>query len=388
MISTILLLIIYIAFIGLGIPDSLFGAAWPAIYAEWALPISAANYVTCLISGGTVLSSLFAVKAISRFGTGKVTAFSTALTALSLLGFRLSPNVWWMCGFAVPLGLGAGAIDMGLNNYVALHYKASHMNFLHCFYGIGITVSPWLMSWALSGAHGWRGGYSLIVGIQSVIALLTVLALPLWKKAERLEGQEEPPKTLPLRQMLRSRKVRVSCYILIASCSIEFTCGVWGSTFLVEWKGLPAGQAAGLVTFYYAGIALGRLLCGFAANRLGRRKIIRIGQGIVALAIGVIALPLSPAVAAAGLFLVGLGNGPLFPNLLHLTPTLFGAENSQSVMGLQMACSYGGILLSPMVFGYLAQGISLALFAPFLGMWFIIMAVSTCVLLRKPGTAT
>lgn len=383
MISTVLLVIIYVSFIGLGIPDSLFGASWPAIYAEWGLPISFANYVTCLISGGTVISGLIAAKAIHRFGTGKITAFSTALTAVALLGFRLSPNVWWMCGFAVPLGLGAGAIDIGLNNYVALHYKASHMNFLHCFYGIGITVSPWLMSMALSGPRGWRGGYELIVAIQCVITVLTIIALPMWKQADPSEGEEEPsPGLFTYPALLRDRKVRIGCYMFLTSCAIEFTCGVWGSTYLVEFKNLPADKAAGLVTFYYAGIALGRLICGFVADKLGRRKVIHIGQFIVALAILILFLPLSPWVAAAGLFLVGFGNGPLYPNLLHLIPTLFGAGDSQSIMAVQMACGYVGVFAAPIIFGYLAQATSLALFAPYLAVTFLALAGSTYALHR------
>lgn len=384
MISAILLLVIYLAFIGLGLPDSLFGAAWPAIYTEWGLPISTASFVTCLTSGSTVISTLLAAKAISRFGTGKVTAFSTALTAVALLGFRFSPNILWMCVFAIPLGLGAGAVDTALNHYVALHYKASHMNFLHGFYGIGIAITPWLMSMALSGMGGWRGGYSLVVILQSAIALVTILALPLWKKAAGAVEAEKTEKPVPFRELLRRRKVRLSCYILTASCAMEFTCGVWGSTFLVEWKGLPADRAAGLITFYYVGIAVSRLVCGFLADRLGRRRIIRLGETILVFAILVIALPLSPGVAGVGLFLVGLGNGPLYPNLMHLAPDLFGADNSQSVMGLQMASAYGiGILLTPVVFGYLAQGLGLWVFAPFLGVWLLFMGGSTFLLLRK-----
>ena len=234
--TTFLLIIIYIAFIGLGIPDSLFGAAWPAIYPEFGIPISLATLVTVIISSGTIFSSLFAARLINRFGTGKITAVSTTATALALLGFSFSGSILHMCLLAVPLGLGAGAIDTALNNYVALHYKASHMSFLHCFYGIGVSLSPFLMSLALAGGS-WRSGYRTVFWFQLGIALLTLFTLPVWKIVRHGlsdEAEEEQSITLGFLEMLKIPKVVFGCLTFVGSCAIEYTCGVWGSTFLVN----------------------------------------------------------------------------------------------------------------------------------------------------------
>ena len=281
--ATILLIVIYIAFIGLGIPDSLFGAAWPEIYAQFAVPVSYANFVTLLISGGTVISSLMSARLINRFGAAKITAASTSMTALALLGFSFSQNMIWLCLSAVPLGLGAGAIDSALNNYVAIHYTAAHMSFIACFYGIGITVSPYLMSLALSGENGWRGGYRVVSYIQIAIAALTVLSLPLWGKVrENRSGREEEsaPRTASLRELAKNPSIRLVWLIFIGSCAVEFTCNTWGSTFLVAVKGMAADQAAQMITVYYVGMTLGRFLSGLAARRVRSWDLIRIGRGL------------------------------------------------------------------------------------------------------------
>ena len=381
--ATALLIIIYMAFIGLGIPDSLFGTAWPAIYPEFGAPLSAASYVTLLISGGTVVSSLLSDRIINRFGTGKVTAVSTAMTAAALLGFSLSPDLPWLCLFAIPLGLGAGAIDSGLNNYVALHYKAAHMNFLHCFYGIGVSLSPYLMSLALAGEGGWRGGYRLVFYCQLAIALITLLSLPLWSrgKTDNPAVVEGVPRTISMAGLIRIPAVRTVWAVFFASCAIEYTCGTWGSTFLVSAKGLAVEHAAQMVTFYYAGMALGRFLSGMLAGRLSSWRLIQTGQGVVLGAIALL-LPLPAAVSGVGLFLIGLGNGPLFPNLIHLTPKNFGIEISQSVMGTQMAASYMGIMLMPPLFGLLAQAVGAWVLPGFLLLLFVVMAASMGLLLH------
>ena len=259
--ATILLIVIYIDFIGLGIPDSLFGAAWSAIYTEFGLPISYASFVTVIIYGGTVASSLLSAKVINRFGTSKVTAVSTALTAAGLLGFSFSGGLIWLCLFAVPLGLGAGAIDSALNNYIALHYKATHMSFLHCAYGVGVTLSPYLMALALSDNNDWRGGYRIAFFIQIGITAVTLFSLPLWSKIRRInthdEEEDAAPRTLKLTELIKMPSVRAVWLIFFGSCAIEFTCGSWGSTFLVQSKGMSAENAAKIITFYYAGIAIG-----------------------------------------------------------------------------------------------------------------------------------
>lgn len=381
--STLLLIIIYITFIGLGIPDSLFGTAWPAIYTEFDLPVSWANFVTLTISGGTILSSLLSARLICRFGTGKVTAVSTVMTAAALFGFSCSDHFGFLWLMAIPLGLGAGAIDTALNNYAALHYKASHMSFLHCFYGVGVSVSPFLMSLALAENADWRGGYRTVFYIQLAIAVLSVVTLPLWNCVKEDENTEEKQASVKLSSLLRLPKLYMVGFILIGSCAIEYTCGNWGSTFLVSVKGFSVDHAAGIITFYYAGMALGRFLSGVLAEKFTSRQLVFIGQGVVAAAILLLLLPLPSIVSGMALFLVGLGNGPIYPNVIYLTPDHFGKDLSQAVMGLQMVLAYTGILFAPAVFGVIAQNISVALFPLYLAGLYAVMMGGTVLLQKK-----
>lgn len=367
------------AFIGLGIPDSLFGTAWPAIYSEFQLPISFASFVTVTISGGTIVSSMASARVIERFGTERVSAFSTAMTAAALLGFSCSGNLLMLCLFAVPLGLGAGAIDTALNNYVAVHYSAVHMSFLHCFYGVGVSVSPYILSLVISGEQGWRGGYRAAFGIQLCIALILLFTLPIWKKAHgNKDGEDKQErKALTLKEIVKIPGVKLMWCLFITSCAIECTCGGWGSTFLVEYRHMAAEQAARMVMFYYMGMALGRFCSGVLAVRLDSWQIIKIGQWVLGTAIVMLLLPLPVSVSALGLFLVGLGNGPLFPNFNYLTPQNFGEDVSQSVMGTQMAASYVGIMAAPAACGILGQFFGMGIFPPYLLAFFMIMIVST-----------
>lgn len=388
--ATLLLIVIYIAFIGLGVPDSLFGTAWPAIYTDLNLPVSWASIVTIIVSCGTITSSLLSSWLISRFGTGKITAVSTLMTALALLGFSCSDSMLWLCLCAIPLGLGAGSIDTALNNYVALHYKASHMNFLHCFYGIGVSLSPYLMSLALSKGT-WEGGYRSVFWFQLAIAALTVLALPLWKKvrhAQNGEEEEETPRVLSFPALMKMPKVRMACLVFIGYCALEYTCGTWGSTFLVNAKGAAADTAARMVTFYYIGLALGRFLSGVLAGRLHSRQLVKIGQTILLAAIASLFLPLPSAFCSVSLFFIGLGNGPIFPNMLHLTPELFGKDLSQAVIGAEMATSYIGVLLAPALFGLIAQNVTAALFPVYLLVLYALMITGTAAsVYKKDGHA-
>lgn len=383
--ATLLLIVIYIAFIGLGVPDSLFGTAWPAIYTDLNLPVSWASIVTIIVSCGTITSSLLSSWLISRFGTGKITAVSTLMTALALLGFSCSDSMLWLCLCAIPLGLGAGSIDTALNNYVALHYKASHMNFLHCFYGIGVSLSPYLMSLALSKGT-WEGGYRAVFWFQLAIAALTVLALPLWKKvrhAQNGEEEEETPRVLSFPALMKMPKVRMACLVFIGYCALEYTCGTWGSTFLVNAKGAAADTAARMVTFYYVGLALGRFLSGVLAGRLHSRQLVKIGQMILLAAVVSLFLPLPSAFCSVSLFFIGLGNGPIFPNMLHLTPELFGKDLSQAVIGAEMATSYIGVLLAPALFGLIAQNVTAALFPVYLLVLYALMITGTAASVYK-----
>ncbi len=376
--TLLLLFIIYIAFIGLGIPDSLFGTAWPAISDEFSLPVSWANFVTIIISGGTIISSLLSARIINRFGTAAVTAVSTTMTAFALLGFSVSQNILYLCLCAIPLGLGAGAIDTALNNYVALHYKASHMNFLHCFYGIGVSLSPFIMSFALSKSS-WQNGYFNVSLVQFGIALLTIISLPIWKKVRHsgTNSHSSPTRTLPLKTMLRNPKVMTACMVFLGSCGMEYTCGIWGSTYLVRGKGAAVDTAALMITFYYVGIAFGRFLSGILARKLTSNQLIRAGQITVLAALVLLILPLPYQVSAFSLFLIGMGNGTIYPNMLHLTPANFGEDVSQSVIGVQMAFSYVGILLAPAIFGLMAQYITISLFPYFILLCYVIMIVGT-----------
>ncbi len=376
--STLLLIVIYITFIGLGIPDSLFGTAWPAIYSAFGVAISHANFVTSIVSGGTILSSLLSTRLIKCFGTAKVTAVSTAMTAGALLGFSIAPNIIFLCLFAVPLGIGAGAIDTALNNYVALHYRAVHMNFLHCFYGIGVSLSPYLMSLMLSATGNWRQGYQTVFWVQLGIAIMTIISIPLWKKVNSTDSyEEENALVIGIIDLLKDLKVRRVCLVFLGSCAIEYTCGVWGSTFLVTEKQMAVDAAAKVIMFYYIGMALGRFSSGILALKCTSQQMIKIGQCITLIAIALLLLPLSPIATSGALFLIGLGNGPIFPNMIHLTPENFGKERSQAVVSIQMSASYISILLAPVLFGLLAQFISLALFPYYLCAMLFIMLLGT-----------
>lgn len=377
---TILLVFIYVFYIGLGIPDSLLGSAWPAIYMEFHLPVSYASFISTIISIGTVLSSLFSAKIIGKLGTAKVTVLSTFLTAIALLGFSCSSNFLWLCLCAIPLGIGAGSIDTALNNYVALHYNAMQMNFLHCFYGIGVTVSPYLMSIALSDRMDWRGGYRTVFFIQLVIAILSILSLPLWKKIREERQEEETVQALSLLQMIRRKKIWVSCSVFAGISAIESTCLIWGSTYLSESIGLTADVAAALITFYFAGMTFGRFLSGLLSVKFSSRKIILIGQITIFVAVIILLVSDHTVSTVLGLFLVGLGNGPIFPNMTHLTPILYKKETSQSIIGLEMAFSNLSIMLTPVVFGFISSVISVDIFPVFLAIMFAFMAGCTIVL--------
>lgn len=385
--ATFLLVIIYAVFIGLGLPDSVFGAAWPAIYMEFSLPISYANFITFTVSLGTILASFFAAKLINKFGTGLVTAISTSLSALMLLGFSLSPSIWIMLALSLPLGMGAGAIDSALNNFVATNYSPMQMNFLHCFYGVGVASSPLLMSFALGKNNDWRSGYFLVFIILSVIAILSIIALPLWKKIKGKDEKEEKdsfvPKTLSLKEMAKMPAVRAGWIAFFCSIGLEFTCGIWGATFLVKAENLTESVAASYLTLYYLGITLSRLISGIVSKKLQPKNIVYSGYSIVFIAIVLLFLPLPPITKGIALFLIGFGNGPTFPNLTYLTPINFGKENSQSIVATQMAACNIGILLLPPVFGLFADYISIRLFPVFIGALYLLMVIYTVLHLNR-----
>lgn len=378
-----LLVVIYIAFIGLGVPDSLIGSAWPAIHSQMNIPVEAVSVITFIISGCTVLSSMFSAGILNKLGTAKVTAFSTAMTAAALLGFSFVQSFWVMVPLAVVLGLGAGAIDSGLNNYVALHFKASHMNFLHCFYGVGVSLSPYLMSLALSSA-GWRGGYRYAFYVQLTITILLIVSIPLWKKSSS-DGQTEEEKgvNLSLLQMMKMPEVRQVWVIMLATNAIEYACGVWGSTYLVAEKGFQTKDGALALTIYYVGMSIGRFVSGLLSDKISTWKRIGIGSVIIAPAIALMLLPLPGIVSVVGLFLIGLGNGSIYPNMIHLTPHNFGKEVSQSIMGSQIAFAYIGVMLAPPMVSLISTLFGIKVYPVFLAVLYVIMVVAIWCFVKK-----
>ena len=375
--ATVLMVIIFISYISLGIPDSLFGAAWPAIYGEMSLPVSYANFITVIHATGTIVSSLSSAAVIKRLGTAKVTFLSALTTSLALLAFSLSDNMLWLCLSAVPLGLGAGSIDTALNNYVAINYNATQMSFLHTSYGVGVTISPYLMSLAI-GDGNWRDGYRTMFLIQISIALLVLITLPVWKKVKDQKAEPEVvQKTISIPKALKIKRVKPTLMMFVFSVAIEAICLVYGSTYLVEARGVTEEQGAECITFYFLGMTLGRFISGLLSKKLSSKQIIIIGECITFVAITLLLLPLNMTVATIGLFMIGLGNGPLFPNLTHLMPIHFGKDLSQSLIGLQMAVSSVSVLLSPIVFGQIAEHLGAGLFPTVLMIMLLITGVST-----------
>ena len=353
-----LLSIIYISFISLGLPDSLLGSAWPMMSGELSAPLSYMGILSVIISFGTVISSLFADRFTRRLGTGLVTAISVAMTAIGLLGFYLSRSFALLCVFAVPYGLGAGAVDAALNNYVALHYSSRHMSWLHCFWGLGASVGPYVMGAAIGLGMGWRGGFGIISVLQIALSAALFISLPLWKlqKSDGAEPEKVNQGSVGVIGALRLRGVKAILLAFFCYCSLEATAGLWASSYLVEHKGVSAETAAMLASMFYLGITLGRFICGFVADRVGDKRMVRLGCFVIILGIALIAIPVKSSYPAiVGLIIIGLGAAPIYPSLIHATPDNFGKENSQAIIGIQMASAYVGILIAPAVFGGIAE---------------------------------
>ena len=375
---SLLLAIIYLSFISLGLPDSLLGSAWPVMRAELAAPLSFAGVISMIIASGTIVSSLLSERLTRRLGTGLVTAGSVALTAAALFGFSVSPSLAALCLWAVPYGLGAGAIDAALNNYVALHYSSRHMSWLHCFWGVGASISPYIMAAALSRTGQWQLGYRTVSLIQIVLTVLLFLSLPLWRKTAAGEPAGDNAPLLGLRGAVRIPGVPNILLAFFAYCGAETTAGLWASSYLAGVRGVAPETAAGFASLFYLGITFGRFLNGFVADRLGDRRMIRIGALVMGAGTLLILLPLpSPLPALAGLLIFGLGCAPVYPSIIHATPLNFGAENSQAIIGVQMASAYVGTTFMPPLFGLLANAISLRLFPLFLAALLLLLAVMT-----------
>lgn len=378
--TSLLLPLIYLSFISLGLPDALLGSAWPTMYVELGVPLSGAGLVSMMISAGTVLSSLMSERLTRRFGPGKVTAVSVGMTALALCGFALSGSFWQLCLLAVPYGLGAGSVDACLNNYVALHYASRHMNWLHCMWGVGTSVGPHIMGRAITGGKGWHAGYGYIALLQLGLSLILFLSLPLWKKHGGGESRA-PAAPVPLHQALFIRGVREVLTCFFCYCALEQTAGLWASSYLVLKNGITADRAAGLAALFYLGLTAGRALGGFLTFRLNDKAMIR--TGFVLILLGVVLIPLGGYATLAGLSILGLGCAPIYPCLIHSTPSFFGAGNSQAVIGMQMASAYVGTCLMPPLFGLIARHINVALFPVYLLVFLVLMFYMFQQLLKK-----
>ena len=374
----LLLAIIYIAFISLGLPDSLLGSAWPVMVTEFSAPVSYAGIVSAIICSCTIVSSLLSDRMNRRFGAGIITAASTLLTAIALAGFSFSRSFFSICLWAIPFGLGAGAVDAALNNYVALHYKSRHMSWLHCFWGLGATLGPYIMGWAIGADHGWRTGYGTVSVIQLSLTAVLFLTLPMWKKRLNDPTTAERP-ILGLRGALKIPGVKEIMIAFFGYSSLEATAGLWASTYLVEFRSVDTQTAATFASLFYIGLTSGRFLSGFVADRIGDKNMIRLSLTIVSVGIVMILIPLpTPVLSLIGLVIAGLGAAPVYPAIIHSTPAHFGAENSQAIVGIQMASAYTGSTLMPPLFGLIAQHIHVGLYPVFL-----ILCAAICLVMTE-----
>lgn len=389
--ATFLLIIIYLAFISLGLPDSLLGSAWPVMQIELGAPLEMAGFLFMMIAIGTIISSLLSGRVLKRFGTGKVTFVSVLMTACALLGIQFAPSIAWLVLCAIPLGLGAGAVDSGLNDYVATHYKAHHMSWLHCFWGVGATSGPIIMAHFMANNNEWRNGYLIIACVQFALVLILFLTLPLWKKIkpnsittdhsesgvnyalERDNANKSP---------LRIKGVNLALASFLFYCGVEATVGLWGSSFLVEVKGLSASTAAQWVSLYYGGITVGRFITGFVTFKFTNRILVRTGQMIALMGAIILLLPLSSIFSLIGFIIIGIGLAPIFPCMLHETPARFGNKHSQTIMGYQMALAYTGTTFLPPLLGFLASQSTIGIFPISIAIFVVAMYFCTEILNR------
>ena len=382
----LLLAVIYVSFISLGLPDSLLGAAWPSIYQGLRVPVSYSGVIFCIISVGTVISSLQSDRLTRKFGAGGVTAISVAMTAAALFGFSASNSFWALCLWAIPYGLGAGSVDTALNNYVALHFASRHMSWLHCMWGIGASVGPYIMGAALTRGAGWQMGYRIISGMQVVLTMIIVLSLPLWKAkttADAGEQEAAPAKALTLKQIFRIPGVKEVLVTFFCYCSLEQTTSLWASSYLVLNRGISPETAASFASLFFLGITAGRALCGFLTLKFNDTQMIRMGQVIIAVGIAAMLIPGPDIASLAGLILIGLGCAPIYPCVIHSTPAHFGADRSQAIIGVQMASAYVGTCAMPPLFGLITNHVNVALLPVYLLLILILMVIMHELLTKK-----
>lgn len=396
----LLLAVIYVAFISLGLPDAVLGAAWPTMSVDLGAPISWAGGISMTISAGTIVSALLSDRMTLHFGAGKVTAVSVALTALALFGFSVAPNYWVLILLAIPYGLGAGGVDAALNNYVAIHYESRHMSWLHAMWGIGALTGPYVMGFALGAGQGWPWGYRYISILQVALTAILIFSLPLWKKrSEAKTGEvsgesdgtvnDETRKPLGVRGVLAIRGVKEILVMFFCYSALESTAMLWGSSYMVLGKGIDKTTAAMWASLFCIGITVGRLASGFLTMKFNDPTMIRLGQALVLTGIVSMLLPLPYNIGTiVGLMIIGLGCAPIYPCVIHSTPAYFGEDKSQAIVGMQMACAYVGSMCMPPVFGLIAQHISVLWFPLYMLVFLVLMVIMHESLRKKCGGQT
>lgn len=380
------LLVIYLTFISLGLPDSVLGTAWPVIYPEFQVSSGAAGAIAMVVAVCTVISSLQTATLVQRFGTARLVILSVLLTAVGLLGFALTQMYYFFILFAVPLGLGAGAIDTALNDYVALHFKAHHMNWLHGFWGIGATLGPMIMGAVLLNEWSWRSGYLLLDGIQLAIIVALLFSLPLWKMREEAQQviKADTPSRLSIRKTLRIPGVLYSVLSFIFYVGIEASIGLWGSSYLIAEKGISVGYAGFIVSAYYASLTVGRMISGFLTFRFSNRFILYLSEGLLLTGLAGIFL-LGKNVVIIGFLLTGLGSAAIFPTMLHETPRRFGNTNSGAVMGVQIGLAYIGTAGLPFLLGIAGEMFSMVILPLVLFIFGLVLLIATIGIERLTG---
>lgn len=373
----LLLSVIYLAFISLGLPDSLLGSAWPAMQQNFDVPVSYMGIVSMIISGGTILSSLMSERLTKRFSTRAVTAASVFLTAAALFGFSTVTEFWQLCLWGIPYGLGAGAIDAALNNYVSLHYNSRHMSWLHCFWGVGTIISPYIMSFALSRSV-WNNGYRAVSFIQLGIVIVLLITLPLWNIHKKSGEGAESEKIIGIKGALRIKGVPCLLLGFFSYCAAEATAMLWTSSYLAGTRGIPEKTAAAFGSLFFIGITAGRFVSGLVSDKLGDRKMIRLGAAIALFGAFCVFLPVrTDILTLAGFIVIGLGCAPVYPCIIHSTPSNFGAENSRAIIGIQMASAYVGSTFMPPLFGIIANHVSLKIMPFYIAAFLVLMIIMT-----------
>lgn len=386
---SLLLPVIYLAFISLGLPDGLLGAAWPTIYTDFGVSVSYAGIITFIICLGTITSSLLSDRITHKFGTGMVTFFSVFLTAIAIFGFSLSKSFIFMCLWSIPYGLGAGGVDASLNNYVAVNYKSHHMSWLHCMWGLGATAGPYIMGYALSRGS-WPLGYRIVGIVQAVLTMILLLSLPMWKKGneadegiEIKESETKRNKPLKFREILAIPGAKEIFIMFFCYCAVEQTTGLWASSYLNMYLGVDTKTAAHFASLFFLGITVGRALNGFLTFKFGDKQLIRAGELLILVGGLLILFKISLPAVFAGIIIVGLGCAPIYPSIIHSTPDHFGADNSQAIIGVQMASAYVGSLLMPPLFGFLGKQISMGLLPVYILIILVLMITMHEVLCKK-----